>query len=50
MAAERILNIEGDESVSYAIDDVATVDILSSIWMRFELILKRWILRYINVL
>jgi hypothetical protein len=31
MAAERILNFEGDEYVSYAIDDVTTADILSSI-------------------
>ena len=48
LVTERNSRLEGDESASYATPDNATIDILSSIHMRFGLVPKRWFLRYVQ--
>ena len=45
MVAERK---SGHGSVSYVVPDDATVDILSTIWMRFGLVPKRWFVRHVQ--
>jgi hypothetical protein len=49
MAVESKLRSQGDKSASYIVPDDATVDILSSMQMRFRLVPKRWILRHIQL-
>ena len=48
MAAERKSRPQDDKSASYVVPDDASVDILSSIQMRFRLVSKRWILRHVQ--
>ena len=50
MVAGRKSKFEGNESASYAVPNNATVEVLSSIQIRFELVPKRWISWHVNVL
>ena len=48
VVVERKLRYRGDDSPSYVVPDDVTVDILSAIQMRFGLVRKRYILRYVQ--
>jgi hypothetical protein len=48
MVVERKSRFRDDESASYVVPDDATADIFSSVHMRFGLVPKRWILRYVQ--
>jgi hypothetical protein len=48
MVVERKSRFRDDESASYVVPDDVTADIFSSVHMRFGLVPKRWILRYVQ--